>query len=707
MFDVENFEAIFAFNGIYLFLGAVIIFALSYYYYKRTVPTLKFSVRLLLTFIRFLALFSLLFLFFDPKIIYDKTVPEKPKISFFIDNSESTTEKDSTKTVEFLRNAAKRAFDLPNVQSAVFLFGERVRPVTREETDSIDAGDKLTDIASVFDKITETEDSLAAAVLLTDGVITQGENPADKLNKITVPVYVIALGKDNASADVEIKRLVTNKIAYLNNKLPVRVTVFSRGEIPNVSAIVSFYAGNELLSRKTVRLKPNDITKIDFEFVPKKTGNVRLAVKISPLKNERNTLNNFKSVTIKVLDKRKTVLFVSDSPFYDITFIKQAIRTDTNFATSEAIFFSKEKKPNLSEFVTELKNADAVFLTGFPTTRLPSAYLNALKKTLEENKPFYYEITPDTRARDAETITGGLFSVSGDKFKTIKAQLTVSKTDAPFFENIDNPDALASEVPPVNLIANDFELPAYFIPIFSAAINGRALGKKTAFYGKGEKKAFFLLASDIWRWKLNGNSASSESFDKFFVNIAKWLTSNSEQRRFSIFTEKKIFAQTESVPVTAMLYDDFFEPYDNATVTAKLNIGGISKNFTFTPAGNGIYLHTVNPLPPGKYAIEAQTEINGKKLKARTNFSVYAVNLEKATAGKNTHLLTKIARETDGEIYDKEDIDRLFERIWENFRPAKKRIKYNFIFFPKRNLLIFIILLFTFEWIIRKLKGLL
>ncbi len=707
MREAENLRFVFSFDTFWLFLGAVLIAASVYFYYKRTLPPLSLPWRIVFILLRFSALFSILLLFFAPKAEYKTTHLKKPRMVWFFDNSVSimlSEEKDiSEKLSEFAR---KLLLEDNNFENEIYLFGDSVKRVSPAKFVQINIRQRKTNLENVIKKILEFEDSVSAVTIITDGAITNGANPVPLLKEITVPVNILALGEKNPPPNIEIKSVKTNSIAYVGAKVPVETTVFAEGGFDAQNKTLLLFENGKQIDKKIIEIEPGKAAKVKFFYTPKKKGKVKLTVKIKGLADERNLLDNEKSANIEILEKRKNILLVSDNPNYDVTFVKQAILSDTNFTVSEAIFFSKEKQPAPHEIAQAIKNSKAVFFVGFPSIIRESGITKLFSDAIANGKPYFIELTENVNFSELRKITKATrFEISGEP-KTAEAQVAATETPSPFFEGIGEKEALANSLPPITLITNSISYPKYFSSFLQASINGIPINNAAGLYGTtGQSRSVILLASNIWRWKLQNPDAGT--FDKFIVNITKWLTANPRKKQFVLRINKNVFAQTDEIEITAQTYNEFLEATNEAKISAFLTSGNFTKEIFFEPRNNGIFSAKLKNVFPGNYRLNAEAAINGKKIKASVSFKVTETDVEKSMAKRNTFLLKKIAAETRGKYSEFADKNLLLEKLRKEFGTEKIGKKHNFIFFPRQEFLFFIILLFTFEWILRKRKGLL
>ena len=104
MFGFEKIDLGFSFNSIFFFIGLIILAAYSFYVYRFTLPPVSKTKRILLIFLRSLALVLLLFIFFEPVLTLTKKNILTPINLFFFDNSKSITIDDVTNRREEIKS---------------------------------------------------------------------------------------------------------------------------------------------------------------------------------------------------------------------------------------------------------------------------------------------------------------------------------------------------------------------------------------------------------------------------------------------------------------------------------------------------------------------------------------------------------------------------------------------------------------------------
>ena len=105
----------------------------------------------------------------------------------------------------------------------------------------------------------------------------------------------------------------------------------------------------------------------------------------------------------------------------------------------------------------------------------------------------------------------------------------------------------------------------------------------------GSKKSIAVLAKNIWKWKLLTANQNLDLFDRFIINCVKWLNASDEQKQVRIKTSKKVYALGEDVEFSAQVYDQSFNPINDAEVNIKIKNGNLTEEINLTAVGNGLY----------------------------------------------------------------------------------------------------------------------
>ena len=310
---------------IYIIIAGIIalLLALFQYWYKSKI---KSKLNVLLSFLRFVSVFSILLLLINPK--FDKTTyyNEKPSLIVAVDNSESVSYlKQDEKTRQLLANL-KSDVNLNNKFNLdIYTFGKKV-----ESSDSLTFKEKQSNPDMLFERLSQVyKNTNSPTIFITDGNQTYGNDYEFVTNKFKQPVFPIILGDTIQYIDVKIQQLNVNKYAYLNNQFPVEIIATYSGN-NSVNTQLKVTSGNNatVFSQNLNFSKQNTSQIISFTLPANRVGVSSYKAEIVPIENEKNIVNNAKNFAVEVIDQKTNVALISDITHPDLGALKKSIESN-------------------------------------------------------------------------------------------------------------------------------------------------------------------------------------------------------------------------------------------------------------------------------------------------------------------------------------------------------------------------------------------
>jgi len=154
----------------YIIISGILALVLALFQYifksKKTTKIYWF-----LAFLRFISIFSVLLLLINPKFDKQSFYDEKPNLIVAVDNSESINYLNQSQNASDLIKTLKQNEQLnDNFNLEFYTFGKSVTP-----SDSLAFNEKQSNIAEVFDRLSEVyNNSVSPTLLITDGNQTYG-----------------------------------------------------------------------------------------------------------------------------------------------------------------------------------------------------------------------------------------------------------------------------------------------------------------------------------------------------------------------------------------------------------------------------------------------------------------------------------------------------------------------------------------------------
>ena len=226
----------------------------------------------------------------------------------------------------------------------------------------------------------------------------------------------------------------------------------------------------------------------------------------------------------------------------------------------------------------------------------------------------------------------------------------------------------------------------------------------------GSKRSVGVIAKDIWRWKLQTANKNLTLFDNFIISSSRWLNAPDDQKKVKIKTSKKFYSSGEVVEFSAQVYDESFNPVNDAEVKININSKDSKDEINLNSIGGGLYEGSISFSKNGDYLFKGIASINGKSLgEDKGSFNIGDVDIEMVDTRMNYEFLSLLAAQTKGQYFSPDKFSELIAKLNEiNRNSSKEKIITSEIrLWSDEWLLVIVILLFAIEWFLRKRSGML
>lgn len=695
-------------GNFFFILAAVIILVLFVLYiYKYTIPKVSRNLKIFLIILRTFILISILLLIFEPVITIVSTSKIESKSLIFIDNSNSIAAKDSLKRSELVRKFINDVKNNTRINSRIFSFGQKVDSLNGSSSDNISFNRTQTNFSNITEKIGKNS-SANSAVILSDGIITDGIDPTYQAEKLQLPIFTVGIGDSTEKKDISIYNILYNQFVYAGKQTSIEADIKNTGFENNTSRI-SFFDEDKLLESKDITLSSSDLNKISFNYTPKGTGEKKLRISVTPLIGEATAVNNNRTFYLKILDTKLTICIVAGSPSADLSAVSKALSIDKNIKVKKLIQISSDKFWN-DENISVIDSASILFLIGFPNSNTPQSLIEKVLNTISiQYKPFLFLLSNNISLDKLKFLDMPMpFSYNGIGNETILVQSALTDMFSSNFSTSENQKQIWNNLAPVTQPTVEFTAKpgsnvlvksiVRNVPIASPLIVARSLGRQ---------RSITILAGEIWRWQLQNAEKYPEFFDNFINDIVKWLNISSDQKQFTVSTDKNIYSPNEEINFISQLYDQTFTAIDTAHVQIHISKGDNKFDVDANSSGIGIYTSTFTA-DAGDYAYFATTQIGNAVLKTNTGrFTVGDVSVERLDTKMRPALLKTLASSSNGEYYSIDNYTKLLNKLADINTNAKKEYITNdeYRLSSYEMMPVIIIFLFTAEWFIRKRAG--
>ena len=715
MFGYEDINLTLTFPVIYLFLSLFLIAAYSFYVYRYTIPQIQPFKKIVLVTLRVLALLILCLILFEPILNLSKKLTLEPSNFVFIDDSRSIRIDDGTNRLSTIKKIVNDfSVNASESNLTFYEFGNSVKPIDVDSLDKLNFSDGATNLQDVFKTVQNSEKNIASVTIVSDGVITSGSNPYYDALNLGIPVFTIGIGDTTQHTDVEIKKVLHNDIVYVETPTNIISTISNKGFSGDLIT-AALYEDNKFISQQTVKLSPSGIQNITFDYSPQSSGEKKLSIQLSSLKGEFTTANNKQVFYVNVLSNKIKVLLLASSPNADITFIKNALRRDENIQVNSIVQISHNKFQNELNY-NVIDSADVLFLIGFPSDITPQELLSrVITKIKDKETPFFFTLSSGISINKLQSFGNvlpfNIIQMIGGS-KEVQPYLLPEQAANPIFQQTDkNPLNDWNNLPPVSQPNAVFSPRVESKTLAQIKMNNNVVNSpliiSSSFSGR---RSIAVLAKDIWKWKLQIAPKGLDLFDSFIVNSLRWLRTGVDQKLVRVNTSKKNYSQGERVEFTAEVFDESLNPVSDAGIKIKITSQKNNYETDMQNIGSGLYEGSIIINETGDFKYSAEAVVNNRLLgKDEGSFNIGEIDIEMANPVMNYSLLNLMANESGGEFFFANDYSSLLNKLRElKINSSKEKIVTSEIaLWSDTWLLVIAVLLFSFEWFLRKRNGML
>ncbi|MEW6507028.1 MAG: hypothetical protein AB1432_04700 [Bacteroidota bacterium] len=708
MRKIENIYIALLANPFFIIFGSLLLVFFTWYIYKYTIPQVKPYLRYLLITIRSFVLVLILFIMFEPQLSIKHSETIQKVNYLFIDNSASLSIKDSTIRIEKLTAFQNEFNRFDNANKRIYLFGINPIALTESTNQKLNFSEPLTNFSKIFDLVKSAK-NVSTITIISDGIITDGYEPIYDAEKLGIPVFTIGIGDTSLQRDLLIKDIIYNQNIYAGKPTELEIIIFNSG-FEEETIKLSLFEEDKIIQTKAERLSSTGINKIKFDYTPNTDGDKRLRVTATALPDESNTINNSKTFYISILKSKVKVAVVAGSPSSDLSAVLNSISNDKNLDVSKIIQVGPAKF--LHGFnLSSIDSADVLLLIDFPRHNTPVDVVNKAFSAVQNNKPFFLQVTSNTDLSKLKRIESHLpFNITDINSESILVQPEiVTENFNSIFSSLSARQNNWLSLPP--LTKNNSEL----IPKTESAVLLKSIVKNIPISSPlmvsrniGRQRSIALLAEDLWRWQLS-NSEKNILFFSYFVNdIIKWLNITDSKKQFTIKSNKKIYSVGEALEFVAELYDQTFTPIGSAEITLNIKKGETSYELLLDKIRDGIFSSNINIRETGDYSFIAAANFDGVSLKSDVGrFSIVSGSIEKLDTRMNTNFLKQLALISGGKYFSIADYDLLDEEINKinSMENRTQNVSTEIQLWSNEWTIALIIFLFAFEWSIRKRLG--
>jgi hypothetical protein len=680
------------------FLAVCIIVGIGYaalQYLKTKHPWSKGMNTMLFSFRAILAFF-LAFLLLGPIVKQISNLYEKPAFIILHDNSSSIGEATDSLTRLTLHEKMTETKAILEGKG----YESEIHTLTDDNTSSFSYSGSTSDINGALRRIANRYEgkNVAGVILVSDGIYNAGLSPL--YASYNFPVHTVGIGDTTVRADIALKNIAYNKIAYQGNKFPLRAEV----QVKNISAsgiTATLFRRGKVLEKQTKKFLPGQLMTFDFQPLADEQGIQKYDIQIETRPEEHNTKNNRSSVFVEVVEGRKKILCVAAAPHPDIKALREVITKNSNYEF--ILHIPDVSQQQASAMIPE--NIDLVIFHQSPdvrgkTTAIFQNFMKSKSSVLmilghqsdlrllaRHNLPLQF----DTPPREYDEVT-----------PVVNPALTNFSISA-------EASSAFSSFPPVSVHFGKMQVQTGVSPVLFQKVGSITTEKPLlVLTAEDTKKIGVMLGEGLWRWRLNefDRTENTLSFDEIFGKLIQFLSTTEDKRKFRSYPVRQEFSDTEPVVFESQVYNDIFEPvYGNSVEIDITHENGQRTNYNYVISpGNTRY--QIGGLKEGVYRYRSRTVLNGKTEEVRGEFAVVERQSELQNLTADFDLLRKLSENTGGNFYAATQMDALQSNLRKTEATSVIHTEETYDSLINLKWVFWILLiLVTAEWGLRKYYG--
>ncbi len=656
-----------------LILSALVSFFL---YTKKNIPWNK-AQNIVLGFLRFFGISLLMLLFLSPSIRKVANTIEKPVFALAIDNSQSTVARGNSEV--------EVAEQLNQIENELNELGLDVERITLEDTSAFSAS--TSNLSSLVNKVENQlkNRNFVGMMLVSDGIFNRGSSPL--YDNYLYPVFTLGLGDTIPPKDISISRSLFNRVTYKNNETPIQLEITQNG-YTNEEVIIQLIEEGNVIEEQKLKLTKS-VQEVVFSVKSESEGLRHITSKISVLPDESTSLNNKTNIFMEVINGRKRVLIVANSPHPDIRAIRTTLDETGNYETDVYIPGIHDERPTDIFDVVVFHGAFTSSINFEPKENPGLWYILSNESSIASTNKNLSFVSIERRGSRPDKVVGS-FNQRFSKFKI---------EDVSAFE----------EYPPIEVPFGEYTISGPVeVLMFQKFGSIKTQKPLMAIFDDGSRKVALTMGQNIWRWKLQESAINENSnqFNNLITKTIQFLAVSNDQKQFRFRNRKANHTNNEPVLFDVEVYNDIYERiYGNPVDIEFTDEQGSVIQFNFIDSE---YNPTFRSpfLAPGIYKYEAKTQVGNKTFSDKGEFSVQEINPEYLTLTANHLLLRNLAKKSGGSYSHFTKADELISAI--DGRSFRSKIKSEETLTPLHKtwwwyLLIFIS--FSSEWFLRRYWG--
>jgi hypothetical protein len=434
---------------------------------------------------------------------------------------------------------------------------------------------------------------------------------------------------------------------------------------------------------------------VRVNFDANKSGLLRYRIQIVPLEGEITTENNTKDVFVEVIDQRKKIAIIYNSPHPDAAAISRAL--EKNNAYQIDVFAA-------NKFTGKINDYETVVLHQLPSAKNQATHI--INEIRQLNVPVFYILGTQINYAVFNGLNTGV-QVTVGRDMTNDAYPAYNQNFASFTIS-SSMQQLFSSFPPVKVPFGSFKVSPSSATLLHQKIGSVATSYPLFVFNQDAvSRSVVFLGDGLWRWRMYNYlyENNTDEFDELISKSFQFLSIKADRSLFRV-NGKTVYSENEPVRFNAELYNHNYELVNEPEVLMTISQDGKNYPFTFSRSFKSYELNA-GSFAQGDYQWEASTTYNNEKHSKSGRFSVQKINLEAVNLVADYQLMHNLASLNGGKCFSDDSLNAVYKAIKDNDQ-IKSIAHYNKKFTSLLDSVWLLILIFLFlstEWVLRKWSG--
>ena len=686
-------------------IGILIFFA--FYIPKKNISSRG---KIFLIVLRTSVFLGIIFLFLKPVLQWTKVRNLSPKLLVWIDNSLSMTAHEDFSPDLLMESIKNMDSELKKegIDIIYDIFSDDIESETHL-LDKVVFDGLSTDISHIIkeSKSKHVDENVSAAILISDGVVTKGEDPSLMEINLPFPIFTIGIGDSMPTMDPSISQIELPQFTKVGDSVEIRAEIVPLGDGKPLEIILK--EDGKIIQKKMVETQRQAFNReVIFHVVPDEVGIKKYEIEIEKA-NDANPYNNIRMGLLRVYSAETNIVVLNARAGFESRFLIRSFEKIENVKIFNLVETASGWIPlPLSSIIRE--KWDVVVLFGYPSDKTNMDQLQSIKQKIEnESVPLLiiYDRPLSLERLNilvGETIIEG--RVNDRSEETVSVQLTWKGESHPIIRDAlfsyDFKD-LVSSLPPIGWPFKNLILGNGFVPLITTA--NLSEHPVIAIRDFGGERMAVCSGMDFWRWCfMTQGSGEVDLYTKTFTGLIKWLSDTLSTSNIQMSLDKSIYLSGEPAEISGLVFNVQGKIIQSAVVKG-IAISENGDEQPFAIQWDGSRFKGEIPLRlKGDYRIKVIAQFGDNELGVtEQKLTVVDQPIELSDIMQKANVLRSISYKTCGKKINIDDLQSILNFI----TIEKKEIeeKHELKLWRWYGSFIFIICLLFVEWIIRRING--